>query len=52
MTWIQTTSQIKRNCEDNNAVFEITDDPVTGYEDAHVVYSRHWITANAYQNRN
>ena len=43
-------SQIKKNCEKHGSKFEIIDDPIAGYENADVVYSRHWITANAYHN--
>ena len=29
--------------------FDVVDDPDSGYEGAHVVYSRNWVTADAYQ---
>lgn len=41
--------QIKENCKVNEASFDIVDDPVSAYEGAHVVYSRHWISPDAYQ---
>mgnify|MGYP003515323591 CR=1 FL=1 len=41
--------QIKENCKVNEASFDIIDDPVSAYEGAHVVYSRHWISPDAYQ---
>jgi len=37
------------NCEANGAAFRTTSDPDTGYEGAHVVYSRNWVTPQAYQ---
>jgi N-acetylornithine carbamoyltransferase len=39
---------VKQNCSDNGTDFEIIHDPV-GYEGAHVVYSRNWVSPNAYQ---
>ena len=38
----------KKNCRDNGRKFEITHDPVDGYRGAHVVYSRNWMSPNAY----
>lgn len=38
----------KKNCEANGAKFEISHDPVKCYEGADVVYSRHWMSPNAY----
>lgn len=42
-------SWTKQNCAENNMDFEITHDPEKGYEGAHVVYSRNWVTPEAYQ---
>ena len=39
----------KRNCAENGADFEVLNDPDTGYDGAHIVYSRNWVTTNAYQ---
>jgi N-acetylornithine carbamoyltransferase len=39
----------RENCAENKTDFRIVDDPDTGYEGAHVVYSRNWVTADAYQ---
>jgi N-acetylornithine carbamoyltransferase len=38
----------KQNCQDNNSDFEITHDPNKGYEGAHIVYSRNWMSPEAY----
>lgn len=40
----------KQNCAENGRTFAITHDTHTGYEGAHVVYSRHWMSPQAYQN--
>ncbi|MDQ7824503.1 MAG: ornithine carbamoyltransferase [Candidatus Eremiobacteraeota bacterium] len=40
----------QHNCKEQNSKFEITHDPVAGYKGAHVVYSRNWMSPNAYQN--
>ncbi len=40
---------IQTHCKENSSKFEIIDDPVKGYEGAHVVYSRNWISPQAYQ---
>ena len=40
----------KANCEANGASFRAISDPRAGYEGAHVVYSRNWVTAQAYAN--
>jgi ornithine carbamoyltransferase len=37
------------NCAANGREFRTVNDPETGYEGAHVVYSRNWVTASAYQ---
>ncbi len=39
----------KANCEDNGAKFEVTNDSRAGYEGAHVVYSRNWMSPKAYE---
>lgn len=38
----------KKNCEENGATFEITNDPRKGYEGADIVYSRNWMSPHAY----
>jgi N-acetylornithine carbamoyltransferase len=40
----------KTNCAENGRQFAITHDPRNGYQGAHVVYSRHWMSPQAYQN--
>jgi ornithine carbamoyltransferase len=37
------------NCQANDRQFKIVDDPDSGYQGAHVVYSRNWVTPEAYQ---
>ncbi len=37
------------NCAANGREFKIVEDPDSGYEGAHVVYSRNWVTPEAYQ---
>ncbi len=39
----------KSNCQANGAKFRTTSDPDEGYRGAHVVYSRNWVTPQAYQ---
>jgi ornithine carbamoyltransferase len=39
----------RQNCAENQTDFRVVDDPDSGYEGAHVVYSRNWVTAGAYQ---
>jgi len=39
---------VKKNCADNEAKFEITNDASEGYRGADVVYSRNWMTPHAY----
>ena len=39
----------RQNCATNKADFEVVHDPDSGYEGAHVVYSRNWVTPEAYQ---
>lgn len=40
---------IDQNCQQSGASFEIVNDAYSGYTDAHVVYSRNWISEAAYQ---
>jgi ornithine carbamoyltransferase len=42
-------SWTKQNCTENDRTFTITHDLREGYEGAHVVYSRHWMSPQAYQ---
>ncbi len=39
---------VKKNCSETGAKFEITNDVKSGYKGAHVVYSRNWMSPNAY----
>ena len=39
----------KKNCEANGQKFEITHDPVECYDGADIVYSRNWMSPNAYK---
>ena len=39
----------KQNCQKNDAGFDVVHDPDSGYEDAHIVYSRNWVSPEAYQ---
>ncbi len=39
----------KQNCRENHADFDIIHDPDSGYDGAHVVYSRNWVTPQAYR---
>jgi len=39
----------KENCSQNGTAFDVVHDPDSGYEDAHVVYTRNWVTPEAYQ---
>ncbi|GFP31193.1 ornithine carbamoyltransferase [Candidatus Hakubella thermalkaliphila] len=38
----------KTNCGAHGTEFQIVHDPCSGYEGAHVVYSRHWMSPRAY----
>ena len=38
----------KKNCAENGMDFSISHDPAEAYEDAHVVYSRNWMSPDAY----
>lgn len=42
--------KVKNHCYFNHADFTIIDDPDAGYKDADIVYSRHWLSSNAYVN--
>jgi ornithine carbamoyltransferase len=37
------------NCRAHGRDFQVTDDPEQGYDGAHIVYSRNWVTPEAYQ---
>lgn len=39
---------VQQNCRQHSATYRVIDDPNRGYPDAHVVYSRHWVTPQAY----
>jgi N-acetylornithine carbamoyltransferase len=39
----------RANCKSNGASFRTTTDPDEGYQGAHVVYSRNWVTPQAYR---
>jgi len=39
----------KQNCDQHSTDFRVVNDPESGYEGAHVVYSRNWVTTEAYQ---
>ncbi|MBN1899143.1 MAG: ornithine carbamoyltransferase [Spirochaetes bacterium] len=39
----------KKNCENNSQEFSITHDMDEAYKDVHVVYSRNWMSPEAYQ---
>ncbi len=45
----QVIDYTRANCAQNGAAFEITHDERAGYEGAHVVYSRHWMSPRAYR---
>lgn len=38
----------EQNCRKNGSSFRIIHDPFSGYKGAHVVYSRNWMSPNAY----
>ncbi len=42
-------SWTRQNCVENGRHFAITHDVRQGYDGAHVVYSRHWMSPQAYQ---
>ncbi|MGD1995943.1 MAG: ornithine carbamoyltransferase [Anaerolineae bacterium] len=39
----------RQNCDEHGTEFEVTHDPDSGYEGAHIVYSRNWVSPDAYQ---
>jgi N-acetylornithine carbamoyltransferase len=39
----------RQNCAENDAEFRVVNDPETGYGGAHIVYSRNWVTPEAYR---
>jgi len=39
----------KQNCAANETAFEVAHDADSGYEGAHIVYSRNWVTPDAYK---
>ena len=39
----------KQNCAANGSDFEVVHDPDSGYDGAHIVYSRNWVSPAAYQ---
>jgi N-acetylornithine carbamoyltransferase len=40
--------RVKKNCEENGSQFEITHDPFRSYDGVNVVYSRNWMSPDAY----
>lgn len=40
---------VRSNCEKNGAKFEIYHDPIESYRGVNVVYSRNWVSPNAYR---
>jgi len=40
---------VQQNCDKQESSFEITHSPEKGYEGSNVVYSRNWMSPNAYQ---
>ncbi len=40
--------KVKNYCHANSADFSIIDDSEVGYKDTDIVYSRHWLSPNAY----
>lgn len=43
---------VRQNCAAQNQQFRIIDDPVDGYIDTDIVYSRHWISLEGYKDGN
>ena len=39
----------KQNCSKNDAGFDVVHDPDSAYDGAHVIYSRNWVSENAYK---
>jgi len=45
----QVVEWTRQNCAEHERQLEIIHDPDSGYDGAHVVYSRNWVTPQAYQ---
>jgi N-acetylornithine carbamoyltransferase len=45
----QVVAWTEANCALHDAKFEVTHDPREGYDGAHIVYSRNWMSPNAYK---
>jgi N-acetylornithine carbamoyltransferase len=45
----EVVAQTKQNCSESGATFNVVNDPDSGYDGAHVVYSRNWVTPDAYK---
>jgi len=45
----QVIDTVKKYTSENGAEFEITHDPVKSYEGVHIVYSRNWMSPQAYE---
>ena len=39
----------KQNCSEDDAGFDVVHDPDSAYDGAHVIYSRNWVSENAYK---
>lgn len=39
----------KKNCEESGTEFAVSNDPAEAYEDADIVYSRNWMSKDAYR---
>ena len=39
---------VKENCQHTNTTFDITNEPYNCYKDQHVIYSRNWMSPQAY----
>jgi N-acetylornithine carbamoyltransferase len=39
----------RQSCAENSSEFRVVNDPESGYDGAHIVYSRNWVTADDYQ---
>jgi ornithine carbamoyltransferase len=45
----QVIAWTRENCAENSRTFEIVHESIAGYDGAHVVYSRHWMSPEAYK---
>ena len=45
----EVTEWTKQNCAAHGTSFQVISDPEAGYDGAHVVYSRNWVSPEAYQ---